>query len=176
MYAAWLSATMTRMQKTLVNNAYIDGANLHSALKELGWKLDYARFHRWLTEKYAVKQAYIFLGLIPKFKDLYTYLQECGFTLAFKEVVYDGSGKPKGNCDADLVLRVTRDAYEKAYEKAIIVSSDGDYAGLVKFLEERGQMKTILSPAVEKKCSVLLKRTGVRISYLNDQQAILGIR
>ena len=41
----------------------------------------------WLTEKYAVKQAYLFMGLIPKYKDLYTYLSECGFTLVFKDVV-----------------------------------------------------------------------------------------
>ncbi len=34
--------------------------------------------------------AYIFIGLIPKYKDLYTYLQEAEFTLVFKEVIYDG--------------------------------------------------------------------------------------
>lgn len=35
-----------------------------------------------------------------------------GFTLIFKEVVYDGDGKPKGNCDADLVLQATRRGFE----------------------------------------------------------------
>ena len=161
------------MQRAATNHAYIDGANLHSALKDAGWTLDYKRFRVWLTEKYAVKQAYIFLGLIPKFKDLYTYLSECGFTRIFKDVVYDGTGKPKGNCDAELVLKATRDAYEGAMEKAILVSSDGDYAGLVSFLMERGQFESILSPAVEKKCSILLKRTGAPIAYISDQRSIL---
>ncbi|MBU4369957.1 hypothetical protein KKG58_04350 [Patescibacteria group bacterium] len=91
------------MKKQENNYAYIDGANLHKGIKELGWKLDYKRFRIWLSEKYGVVRAYIFIGLISKYKDLYTYLQESGFTLIFKEVVYDGSGKPKGNCDADLV-------------------------------------------------------------------------
>jgi uncharacterized LabA/DUF88 family protein len=155
------------------NFAYIDGANLHSAIKELGWSLDYKRFRVWLSEKYSVSRAYIFIGLIGKYKDLYKYLQECGFTLVFKEVVYDGSGKPKGNCDADLVLQAARDTYENHFEKAILVSSDGDYAGLVKFLQERKKLEVILSPNVQVKCSVLLKRTEAHIAYINDQRSIL---
>ena len=91
------------------NIAYIDGANLHRGIAGFGWTLDYSRFRVWLSEKYGVKNAYIFIGLIPKYKDLYTYLQECGFTLIFKEVVYDGDGKPKGNCDADLVLQIQKE-------------------------------------------------------------------
>ena len=158
------------MAKPLTNNAYIDGANLHKGVEDLGWKLDYKRFRVWLRDKYGVKEAYIFLGLIPKYKDLYTRLQECGFTLVFKEVVYDGTGKAKGNCDADLVLRVTRDAYEKAFTRAVIVSSDGDYAGLVKFLQERSQLEIVLSPAIEKRCSILLKRTDAPIAYINSQK------
>ncbi len=155
------------------NFAYIDGANLHKGISGFDWSLDYARFRVWLSEKYNVSHAYIFIGLIPKYKDLYTYLQEAGFTLVFKEVVYDGNGKPKGNCDADLVLQATRDTYENKFDKAVIVSSDGDYAGLVRFLKERDKIKTILSPHTEKLFSVLLKRTGIPIAYIKDQKTIL---
>ena len=155
------------------NFAYIDGANLDKALKELDWALDYKRFRIWLHEKYDVKKAYIFIGLIPKYKNLYKYLQESGFTLVFKEVVYDGTGKPKGNCDADLVLQATCDSYENNFKKAIIVSSDGDYASLVKFLIDKNKLENILSPNVPKKCSILLKRTQAKISYLEEQRLIL---
>jgi len=113
--------------------------------------------------------------LIPKYKELYKYLQECRFTLIFKEVIYDGDGKPKGNCDADLVLQATRDAYENKFNMAVIVSSDGDYAGLVKFLKERGKLRVILSPHTKEKCSILLKRTDAPIAYLNDQRLILQV-
>ncbi|OGZ02772.1 MAG: hypothetical protein A2390_02310 [Candidatus Liptonbacteria bacterium RIFOXYB1_FULL_36_10] len=128
----------------------------------------------WLSEKYSVKVAYLFIGLMPKNKELYKYLQESGFTLVFKEVIYDGGGKPKGNCDADLVLQTTRDAYENKFNKAVIVSSDGDYAGLVNFLINKEKILTVLSPSNEKKCSILLKRTGVKISYLKDQKLIFS--
>jgi len=158
------------------NFAYIDGANLHNGIASLGWKLDYKRFRAWLSEKYGVKSAYIFIGLIPKYKDLYKNLQECGFTLIFKEVVYNSDGKPKGNCDADLVLQSVCDAYENKFDKAIIVSSDGDYAGLVKFLNDKKRLIAVLSPSNQKKCSILLKRTGAKISYIDDQISILSIK
>ena len=155
------------------NFAYIDGANLHMGISSLGWKLDYARFRVWLSEKYSVSKAYLFIGLIPSYNDLYKYLQESGFILVYKEVVYGRDGKPKGNCDADLVLQIVCDAYENKYEQAILVASDGDYASTIKFLKSREKIRTILSPAKENKCSVLLKRTQVPIAYFSDQKSIL---
>jgi len=162
------------MHKRENNIAYIDGANLDKALKkQLKWSLDYKRFRIWLSEKYSVKKAYIFIGLMPKYKNLYTYLQECGFTLIFKEVLYDGNGKAKGNCDADLVLQSVKDTYENNFDKAVIVASDGDYACLVKFLAEREKILVIISPAVCKRCSILLKRINTKIVYLQDKKSIL---
>jgi uncharacterized LabA/DUF88 family protein len=147
------------------NFAYIDGANLYEANKELGWKLDYFRFRIWLKDKYSVTRAYLFMGMIPKYAPLYTKLQEAGFTLVFKQTVYDGNGKPKGNCDADLVLQTICDYYERRCDKAIIVSSDGDYASTVKFLMERERIEAIVSPS--NNCSILIKRTKVPIVYLD---------
>ena len=86
------------------NFAYIDGANLDKALRDLGWKLHYRHFRSWLRQKFGISSAYIFIGLMTKYADLYTHLQSTGYQLIFKEVTYDGTGKAKGNCDADLVL------------------------------------------------------------------------
>ncbi len=55
----------------------------------------------------------------------------------------------------------------------MIVTSDGDYAGLVKFLNEAKKLITLLSPREEKHCSILLKRTNSKIAYINDQKSIL---
>ncbi|OGF20639.1 hypothetical protein A2Y83_03755 [Candidatus Falkowbacteria bacterium RBG_13_39_14] len=160
-----------------INNfAYIDGANLYNGIADSGWKLDYARFRIWLTEKYKIKTAYIFIGLIPRYKDLYKYLQECGFTLVFKEVVYNSDGEPKGNCDADLVLQTAIDTYEKKFNQAVLISSDGDYASLVKFLKERGKLRVILSPHSKDKCSILLKRTDAPITYINGVKRLFKFK
>jgi uncharacterized LabA/DUF88 family protein len=158
----------------LKNNAYIDGANLHKGVGQLRWDLDYGKLRIWLREKYTVTQAYLFLGFISKYKTLYTRLQEQGYTLVFKDVTYDAKGKVKGNCDADIVVKAMKDAYEDKFERAVLVSSDGDYASLVSFLLEKGKIETVLSPALPQKCSILLKRTGVKIAYLDDQKTILS--
>lgn len=164
------------MNKKENNYAYIDGANLHKGVSDLGWKLDYARFRVWLKEKYKVEKAYIFIGLIPAYKDLYKYLQESGFILVYKEVVYDGEGKPKGNCDADLVLQTVVDSYEERFDKAVVVASDGDYASLISFLKLKQKIRVILSPANKNKCSILLKRTNVPITYLTDVQTLIKLQ
>lgn len=157
--------------KTLV---YIDGANLHKGTQGLGWTLDYERFFVWLRDKYRIERAYLFIGLIPKNKDLYTKLQEAGYTLVYKEITFDGTGKVKGNCDADLVLKVTSDYYEKHFDQVVLVSSDGDYAGLVQFLKERQSFRTLISPS--NNCSFLLRKLNIPIVYLDTQKNLLQKR
>jgi len=156
------------MQKELKNYAYIDGANLYNGVLELGWKLDYARFRVWLRDKFHIENAYLFIGLVPNNKDLYTSLQEMGYVLVYKEVTYDGKGRVKGNCDAELVLKVATDHYEKRSGKAVIVASDGDYACLVRFLKEKNVFLSLVSPS--NKCSYLLRKLNIPIVYINTQK------
>lgn len=155
------------------NIAYIDGANLHLGISSAKWELDYKKFRVWLTDKFDISDAYIFLGNIPKYSSLYAYLQECGFKIIFKQVVYDSAGKAKGNCDADLVLKSCQDFYNKKFDKMLLVSSDGDYSSLVEFVKSEKRLVGILSPYDQKKCSILLKRTNAKIFYLEDQKNLL---
>lgn len=78
---------------------------------------------------------------------------EFGYVLVFKPVLKDVNGKAKGSVDADLVLKTILKIEE--YEKAVIVSSDGDFHCLVDYLYSKGKLKCVLSPN-KKKCSVLL--------------------
>lgn len=48
-------------------------------------------------------------------------------------------GKPKGNVDAELVLQAMIDYRD--YERAVIVTSDGDFACLVRYLYEEGKLE-----------------------------------
>ena len=154
--------------------AYIDAANLHKGVESLGWMLDYQIFRRWLEQKYGVQKAYLFIGYVSKNKELYIRLQEHGYILSYKEITYDGDGKVKGNCDADLVLKVARDFYEKRLQRAILVASDGDYSSLVAFLKEQGCFGTLLSPS--NKCSFLLRKLNIPIGYLNMLRGKLAFR
>lgn len=57
-----------------------------------------------LKDKYKVSRAYLFVGYVPKYQDLYNFLRGCGFILVFKPISIPKDGEPKGNVDADLVL------------------------------------------------------------------------
>lgn len=164
------------MQKPPTNYAYIDGANLHKGVESSDWKLNYRKFRSWIRQKLRVTDAHLFIGMMSKHADLYTRLQSDGYTLAFKEIVYDGTGKAKGNCDADLVLKAARDVFENSPQSVVLVSSDGDYAPLVRFWQEKKITCSIISPAPKNKCSILLKRTGAPIIYLDEIKHKLSYR
>lgn len=97
------------------NFAFIDAQNVHKGIKNLGWELDWKRLRVYLSEKYNIATAYIFVGYVPPNQDLYAQLQQAGYILIFKSVIYDESGKAQGNCDADLVLHaiVKKEKYDK---------------------------------------------------------------
>lgn len=148
---------MTQKQAKENNYAFIDGQNLYLGISSLGWKLSYQRFRVYLKEKYNVSVAYIFIGYLQENQDLYSSLQAAGFVLIFKPTLPDKNGEVKGNVDADLVLRAMLD-FDK-YDEAVIVTSDGDFYSLVKYLYRQEKLKCVMSPYV-KTCSNLLKKTA----------------
>ena len=85
----------------MANYAFIDGQNLYSGIRELGWSLDYRKFRQYLARKYQVTTAYYFVGYLRQYEHLYADLQTYGFTLMFKPVVMGQGYVPKGNVDAD---------------------------------------------------------------------------
>ncbi|MFC1700691.1 NYN domain-containing protein [Patescibacteria group bacterium] len=145
------------MNKNENNYAFIDSQNLNLGILSLGWKLDYKKFRIYLKEKYHVFKAYLFIGYIPSNQDLYSFLQEIDYILIFKPTLPDSKGEVKGNIDADLVLQTMID-YRK-YDKALIISSDGDFYSLVKYLYKSSKLECVMSPYV-KTCSILLKKTA----------------
>lgn len=150
----------------LNNYAFIDGQNLNLGISKLNWKLDFNKFRIYLKEKYKVSKAYIFIGFLLKNKNLYAFLQQSGYSLIFKPIVFDSGKKPKGNVDADLVLQAIIDFNN--YDRAVIISSDGDFYCLVKYLYENDKLELVMSPDV-KNCSKLLKKTArERIVFMDN--------
>jgi len=154
------------MTKELNNYAFIDSQNLNLGIQSMGWKLDWKKFRVYLKEKYGVSMAYLFLGYIPSNQDLYSSLQKAGYVLVFKLLLPNENGDVKGNVDADLVLQAMIDY--KNYDKAIIVTSDGDFYSLAKYLYEQNKLLFVMSPYV-KTCSALLKKAAKeRIIFMEN--------
>lgn len=154
--------------KHVGNYAFIDGQNLYLGIKSLGREMDYRRFRTHLAETYGVARAFIFLGYLEKYESLYQGFRERDYEIIFKEVSHDHNGVPKGNVDVLLTLHTILLAEE--YAKAVLVTSDGDFAPLVEHLVNRKKLRAVIS-ARRASCSRLLRRAaGGYLDYLETSE------
>ncbi len=126
------------------NYAFIDGQNLHAGVESLGWKIDHKKFREYLRVELGVKKAIMFLGFMEEYQPLYSALQEAGYILHFKPLVRSEESIIKGNVDADMVLQTMVDI--DRYDQAVIVSGDGDFAGLIRHLASVEKLKQVVIP------------------------------
>ncbi len=159
-----------KVEKRKQNNyAFIDGQNVNLSIRSLGWKIDWKKFRVYLKDKYGVETAYMFIGFIEGNSELYISLQSAGFICVFRPTLKYKDGTVKGNVDAELVLQAMID-YTK-YDKAVLVTGDGDFHCLAKYLLENNKLEVIIIPN-RFKFSALLKFQIFRafLRFLNDLQ------
>ncbi|HEX5448323.1 MAG TPA: NYN domain-containing protein [Candidatus Saccharimonadales bacterium] len=139
------------------NYAFIDSQNLNVSVQKYGWKMDWRKFRQFLADRYNVKKAYMFIGYVPEHEDIYEKMHSAGYAVVLKPT-FDmsrprpeegsdkgGEKKPvKGNIDADMVLWAMKEM--KNYQQAVIVSGDGDFFGLVEYLDQQGKLLKVLAP------------------------------
>jgi uncharacterized LabA/DUF88 family protein len=134
--------------KQQVVYAFIDSQNLNLGTQSAGWKLDFRKFRLYLKNKYNVQKAYLFIGQMAGRESLYDQLQNFGYHLILKPTTeYRANGQivVKGNVDAELVLWSAAKVID-AYDKAIIVSGDGDFHCLVEYLQEKDKLLHLMVP------------------------------
>jgi uncharacterized LabA/DUF88 family protein len=138
--------------------AFIDSQNLNISIKKIGWKMDWHKFRVYLEEKHGVTKAFMFIGYVPEFEDMYEQLHDIGYLIVLKPTFDMTKPRPeekdtkdkedekpvKGNIDADLVLWAMKEMPH--YDKAILVSGDGDFYTLVEYLEQKKKLLKILTP------------------------------
>lgn len=148
-----------QQQKPLGNFAFIDSQNLNLGVQKAGWKLDWKKFREYLRTQHNVTTAYLFIGYMAEHEAMYEQLHESGYLIVLKPTVSlthtetekdpkknQEEKKPtvKGNIDAELVLYAMKDMPK--YDKAIIVSGDGDFYCLAEYLAEKNRLLAILTP------------------------------
>jgi uncharacterized LabA/DUF88 family protein len=124
--------------------AFIDSQNLNLGVKSQGWSLDWRKFRQYLQNKYGVIHAYLFIGYKPGNEMLYTHLQQFGYVLILKPTMELPNGTVKGNIDAELVLHTMIQVNN--FNKAIIVSGDGDFHCLVEYLVQKKKLLHLFTP------------------------------
>ncbi|MCK4249432.1 MAG: NYN domain-containing protein [Candidatus Omnitrophica bacterium] len=169
------SKEMKNMKSKQNNYAFIDSQNLNLSIRDCGWKLNFAKFRIYLKDKYKVKKAFLFIGYVAGNEGLYTSLQKAGYIVIFKptlEYKKEGERFTKGNVDAELVLHAMIE-YPN-YDKAVIVSGDGDFHCLIEYLEKQDKLLRLLIPD-SNKYSALLRRFRKYFNYLDRLDKKLGV-
>lgn len=148
------------------NYAFIDNQNLNLGVQKLGWKMDWRKFRKFLKDTYGVEKAYMFIGHMPEHEDMYLKMHELGYLVVLKPTfdmtrvhkpeskqdaveagkeAKEAEKKPvKGNVDAELVLWAVKEM--KNYDKAVIVSGDGDFYSLIEYLVSEDKLLHLLAP------------------------------
>lgn len=148
------------MTKKPIAYAFIDNQNLNLGVQKFGWKMDWRKFRAFLKKEYGVEKAFMFIGHMPEHEELYSQMHDAGYLVVlkptletFKTEEQKTEDKPeteekkpatKGNIDADLVLYVMKELPN--YDKAIIVSGDGDFFSVVEYLEHEGKLLHMMAP------------------------------
>lgn len=142
----------------MLNIAFIDWQNLHLWTKSENWKIDFNKFRVYLKDKFKVKEAYIFLWFLDEEQQkLYTNLQKAWYIIQFREHNANMKWKKKWNVDVDIVFEVMKRLIEENnFNKILLVTWDGDYIKLVKYLIEKNKLEKILFP--NKRYSSLYKK------------------
>lgn len=169
---------MTKKAKTY---AFIDSQNLNlGTSKDIyhgrkivykGWKLDFKKFRRYLSDKFRVDKAFLCIGYIKQNEKLYKQLKSYGYHLIFKPTVKDSLGKSKGNVDAELVLHAAAIEFSE-YDRAVIVSGDGDFYCLYEFLEKNKKLFKIIIPNRKSESSLLRQFQDYKVFLIRDRDKV----
>ena len=164
------------MNTNLPNYAFIDSQNLNLGIRSQGWKLDHRKLRLYLKNKYNIEKAFIFIGHVTDNQSLYDELEQAGFIMVFKPTVgYMENGKEivKGNVDAELVLHAAAIEYNN-YDKAIIITGDGDFNCLIEYLSQKGKLLNLLVPS--DRFSKLLSSHTKKIVKMSELRSKLELR
>ena len=173
------------------NYAFIDNQNLNLGVQKLGWKMDWKRFRQYLADTYGVTKAFMFIGHMPEHEDMYLKMHELGYLVVLKPT-FDMTRMPrvevsndekqddkveekkviKGNVDAELVLWAVKEM--KHYDKALVVSGDGDFFCLVEYLVKEGKLLHLLAPNGQ--YSNLYNSYEAYIERIDKQRKILAYK
>ena len=131
---------------------FIDGANLYTTAKVLGFGIDYDRLLKEFQGRGTVVRAFFYTTIIEDqnnvlIRPLLDWLDYNGYTVVTKAAKehFDSIGrrKIKGNIDIELTV----DAMELAdhIDEMVLFSGDGDFRRLVEAMQRRGVRVTVVS-------------------------------
>ena len=131
---------------------FIDGANLYSAARGLGFDIDYKRLLELFREKGRMIRAFYYTALVEDqeyspIRPLVDWLDYNGYTMVTKPTkeFTDALGRRriKGNMDIELAIDMLEMA--QYIDHAVLFSGDGDFRRLVEAVQRKGVRVSVVS-------------------------------
>ena len=142
---------MKKINKTekKVTYVFIDASNIIYGARAEGWFIDQEKLFRYLKKKFNISKAFFYYGKDSKNEKQEKFLNKLktfGYTLRVKEIKRFGK-RTKANCDVDLTMDML--LMENEYDRAIVLTGDGDFAPLFLYLiSKRKKIIIISSPKI----------------------------
>jgi len=177
---------------------FIDASNAHYYLKKGGWRIDWKKFKAYFDRIYQSPTYFYYEGVpskgqyfdinpthsIAQFSEAkkrknkyFKFLKGIAFRVRHKPVgrVYDAtSGQFKHKCNFDVELTI--DALDNigGYEYFVLVSGDGDFVKLVKYLKGKKRKTVIIAPS--ERLSRNLEESANQVIYLDDLEDDISLK
>ena len=119
----------------------------------------------YLRKRHSVTQALYFVGYSRQYEWIYNYLRNYGYRLVHKPLLKLPDGTVKGNCDTELVLHAMIELGN--YDKAIIVTGDGDMGCLVEYLRRIDKFKLVIACRGDSCSHLIRKAAGDNIMFID---------
>lgn len=129
---------------------FIDAANLELSAKDLNFRIDYQKLHRWLKQRYRLA----YLGFFTvrfgnkKHDGFLTVLKKTGYKLTTKPLKIikarkSGSHLRKANFDVEIAVETMKKV--DRFDTFLLFSGDSDFDYLIKELKSRGKQTIVAS-------------------------------
>jgi uncharacterized LabA/DUF88 family protein len=162
---------------------FIDGANLYSAAKGLGFDIDYKKLLAEFRTRGVLIRAYYYTALVEDqdyspIRPLVDWLDYNGYSLVTKTAreYTDSQGRKRWRGDMDIEIAVDMLELAPRIDHVVLFSGDGDFRRLVESMQQKGVRVTVVSTLKSQPpmASDDLRRQADNFVELADLSAIIG--
>jgi len=162
---------------------FIDGANLYSAARSLGFDMDYKKLLDEFRKRGLLIRAYYYTALVENedyspIRPLVDWLDYNGFTMVTKSAreFTDREGRKRWRGDMDMEIAVDMMELAPRCDHMVLFSGDGDFRPLVEAVQRQGVRVTVVSTVKSQPpmASDDLRRQADAFVDLADLSEIIG--
>jgi uncharacterized LabA/DUF88 family protein len=162
---------------------FIDGSNLYSAARALGFDIDYKRLLELFQKQGRLIRAFYYTALLDDqeyspIRPLVDWLDYNGYTLVTKPTKEftdsHGRRKLKGNMDMELAIDMMEMA--EHVDHVVLLSGDGDFRRLIEAVQRNGVRASVVSTVRSQPPMVAdeLRRQADRFIELQELQELIA--